>query len=205
MAGRPSAPAGKRIVAATRSPRERQVRRQIVPDMKDAPAQGPRDLPGDRCRDLTIPAGPAPSPFPPIVWQATPSRRPAREDGRRPIAACALPRNLQWIMDCCVANETSPTPKQDVDGAVAIFTALADPARLRLLVHMARGEAAVSDLAVATGGRLTTVSARLRVLLSARLVARRRDGRSVLYRLADAHVLMLVSNALDHARETRRP
>ncbi|WP_244639638.1 ArsR/SmtB family transcription factor [Aureimonas endophytica] len=104
-----------------------------------------------------------------------------------------------------MANETSPTPKQDVDGAVAIFTALADPARLRLLVHMARGEAAVSDLAVATGGRLTTVSARLRVLLSARLVARRRDGRSVLYRLADAHVLMLVSNALDHARETRRP
>lgn len=82
-----------------------------------------------------------------------------------------------------------------------MFKALADPERLRLLVRLAGGEACVSELAEA--GKVTTVSARLQTLHAVRLVRRRRDARHVYYALADAHVLELVANAMDHAGEGR--
>lgn len=87
--------------------------------------------------------------------------------------------------------------------AAAMFRALADPARLQTLALLLPGEASVSRLAAAEGGRIGTVSARLRVLHDARLVRRRRDGRRVLYALADTHVLRLVQNAIDHACEAQ--
>jgi ArsR family transcriptional regulator len=49
---------------------------------------------------------------------------------------------------------------------------------------------------------MQTMSARLQVLLAARLVKRRRAGQTALYAIADAHVLNLVDNALAHASET---
>lgn len=85
--------------------------------------------------------------------------------------------------------------------AATMFAALADPARLALLVHLARGEASVSELTEALGDRMTTISARLKVLHTARLVERRRVGKSILYHLADDHVLALVRSAVDHACE----
>jgi ArsR family transcriptional regulator len=45
------------------------------------------------------------------------------------------------------------------------------------------------------------VSHQLRVLRDARLVAPRRDGRHVYYRLADDHVHELLENALSHGAE----
>jgi ArsR family transcriptional regulator len=74
------------------------------------------------------------------------------------------------------------------DEAAAIFKALSDPARLQTLLILADDK---------TG----TVSARLQVLLNARLVTRRREGHTVIYAIADDHVLNLVTNAIEHACE----
>ncbi len=94
----------------------------------------------------------------------------------------------------------SPDPNQ-LDLAATMFSALADTSRLRLLLCLTEKEASVSELSAATGDKLSTVSARLGILHKARLVVRRRDGKSILYSLADHHVLSLVSNAVDHACE----
>ena len=48
---------------------------------------------------------------------------------------------------------------------------------------------------------MTTVSARLQILHAARLIGRRREGKSVIYSIADDHVLMLVEDAVAHAGE----
>lgn len=87
------------------------------------------------------------------------------------------------------------------DEAAAIFKALSDPARLQTLLILAAGERNVSELAEIEGEKTGTVSARLQVLLNARLVKRRREGQSVIYAIADHHVLNLVENAIDHACE----
>jgi len=59
----------------------------------------------------------------------------------------------------------------------------------------------VSELAEATGERVSTVSHRLRLLRSEGLVKRRRDGRHIFYALTDRHVVELLENALVHALE----
>lgn len=100
-------------------------------------------------------------------------------------------------------NETAETAltEAQIEDAAGMFAALAEPGRLRLLILLSAGEASVSDLAEAMGEKLTTLSARLKVLHAARLVRRQRRGKSIIYQLADDHVLTLVTSAVDHACE----
>jgi DNA-binding transcriptional ArsR family regulator len=58
----------------------------------------------------------------------------------------------------------------------AVFSALADPTRRRMLVRLSRGEASISELAKPFDMTLPAVSKHLRVLEHAGLVRRRRDG-----------------------------
>jgi DNA-binding transcriptional ArsR family regulator len=74
-----------------------------------------------------------------------------------------------------------------------------DPARLKILDLLQSGEHQVSEIAELTAAEMSTTSQRLRILLNENLVKRRRDGRDMFYRLADAHVETLLRNVLDHA------
>lgn len=87
-----------------------------------------------------------------------------------------------------------------LDRAAALFRALGDPARLRLLVLLEQGERCVSELVDVLGENFT-VSQRLRLLRTEGLVVRRRDGNHLHYALADRHVADLVKTALEHAAE----
>lgn len=89
-----------------------------------------------------------------------------------------------------------------LEAAAAICQALADPARLRLLLWLAaEGELCVSELVEREQHKLGTVSARLQQLHAARLVVRRREAKHVLYALADEHVRALLENVVSHAGE----
>jgi DNA-binding transcriptional ArsR family regulator len=90
-----------------------------------------------------------------------------------------------------------------LEHASAMFRALGDPARLRLLARLVDGEVCVTELADLEQEKLTTVSARLKTLHAVRLVTRRRQAKHIFYALADAHVLDLVRSAMDHALERR--
>ena len=73
--------------------------------------------------------------------------------------------------------------------AAAIARALADPKRLCVVERLADGERSVSDLSRDIGCQVPNMSQHLAVLRSAGLVASRRDGSTVFYRLADTRVL----------------
>jgi DNA-binding transcriptional ArsR family regulator len=87
----------------------------------------------------------------------------------------------------------------ELEQASAMFRALGDPARLRLLARLAGREVCVTELADLEDEKLTTVSARLRTLYEARLVKRRREAKHIYYALSDTHVLRLVQSAMEHA------
>lgn len=89
----------------------------------------------------------------------------------------------------------------ELEDASAMFRALGDPSRLRLLVTLADNEVCVTELADLEDEKLATVSARLRTLYQARLVKRRREAKHVFYALSDTHVLRLVQSAMEHAAE----
>jgi DNA-binding transcriptional ArsR family regulator len=71
------------------------------------------------------------------------------------------------------------------------FRALGEPARLGLLSLMRDGERTVTELVEASGLSQANVSRHLRVLHTAGLVSRRREGTWVHYGLADDGVLQL--------------
>ena len=77
----------------------------------------------------------------------------------------------------------------DRERYAAVGRALADPKRLCVLESLAIGELSVSDLSIRVGCQVPNMSQHLAVLRSAGLVATRRDGSTVFYRLADPRVL----------------
>ncbi len=69
--------------------------------------------------------------------------------------------------------------------------ALADPTRLRILHALEDEEVCVSDLVRTVGGSQANVSKHLAILRRAGLVAGRRDGLNVFYRVTDATSLAI--------------
>ncbi|MCX6614436.1 MAG: metalloregulator ArsR/SmtB family transcription factor [Acidobacteria bacterium] len=98
-----------------------------------------------------------------------------------------------------------PVDEASIEAAARIFRAMGDPSRLRTLAMLSHGEACVSEIAAATREELSTISQRLRVLRSENLLVRRRQGKHILYSLADQHVAGLVFNALAHSTEKAVP
>ena len=72
-----------------------------------------------------------------------------------------------------------------------LFRALSHPVRLRILDILARQEACVCHLTAILGQRQPYVSQQLATLREAGLVADRREGTLIYYRLADDHLARL--------------
>ncbi|MFB8182122.1 ArsR/SmtB family transcription factor [Streptomyces sp. NPDC055966] len=88
-----------------------------------------------------------------------------------------------------------------VNSLAARFALLAEPGRLALLLAMHRaGPISVTDLALATGMRDTTVSHALRLLRTAGTVSASRTGRVVRYQLNDPEVVQLLDGTAGSAR-----
>ena len=73
--------------------------------------------------------------------------------------------------------------------AAAIARALADPKRLCVVERLAGGERSESELSRDVGCQVPNMSQHLTVLRTAGLVASRREGSTVFYRLVDDRVL----------------
>lgn len=80
------------------------------------------------------------------------------------------------------------------------FKLLGEPSRIRILYALLEaGELCVCDLAAVVGVTETVVSHSMRLLRAAGIVANRRDGRMIFYRLDDAHVRMLLDLSREHS------
>jgi DNA-binding transcriptional ArsR family regulator len=86
---------------------------------------------------------------------------------------------------------THPLSDELVELVAGRFRALADPTRIRLLDRLRDGEATVGELTAVAGTTQQNVSKQMLALLQAGLVARRRDGNFVRYRVADRAVFEL--------------
>jgi len=107
-----------------------------------------------------------------------------RVDGpRMDLRPCANSDRLASVIDTIASTD------EDRNRFAAVARALGDPKRLCVLESLAGGEASVGELASRVSCQVPNMSQHLAVLRSAGLVAARRDGSTVYYRLADAKVL----------------
>ncbi|HET6350719.1 MAG TPA: metalloregulator ArsR/SmtB family transcription factor [Coriobacteriia bacterium] len=98
-----------------------------------------------------------------------------------------------------VAAAIAPQPL--VERTAALFAALADPTRFRILDALSREELCVCDLAAIARISQSGVSHQLRLLRDRGLVTYRRDGNRAVYRLSDEHVRDLIRIGVEHASE----
>ena len=86
---------------------------------------------------------------------------------------------------------------QDTERLARLLGLLADPVRVRVLFALVSvDELCVGDLALALGVTMDQSSYALKMLRSAGLVATRRDGRVIHYRLADGFPHQLLEHCL---------
>jgi DNA-binding transcriptional ArsR family regulator len=104
------------------------------------------------------------------------------------------------------AIETRPLLGSDqASEVVTLFKMLANESRLRILHALTRtNELCVSDIAEAVGMSTQAVSNQLRRLVDRRVVATRRDGNYIVYRLIDPCVPGLLGLGWCLAEETGR-
>jgi rhodanese-related sulfurtransferase/DNA-binding transcriptional ArsR family regulator len=89
----------------------------------------------------------------------------------------------------------SISPKQALFAEFAnVARAVGHPHRLEILEHLAQGERGVDALSARLGLSIANASQHLQQLRRAGLVACRRDGKFILYRIADDTVLTLLSS-----------
>ena len=88
----------------------------------------------------------------------------------------------------------------EIHRSAAILAALGDPIRLTILMCLAPEELRVKDLCAIFGGSQANVSGHLKRLVAVGLVAGRRAGREIHYRVADSRVQVIVATAMAMAR-----
>jgi len=84
-----------------------------------------------------------------------------------------------------------PLPDDLADLIARRFRAIAEPMRVRLLDRLRDGEASVNELALQVDASQQNVSKHLAVLADVGILARRKDGNRVYYRIVDEGVLGL--------------
>ena len=91
--------------------------------------------------------------------------------------------------------------KETLDAIAELFKAFGDATRVEILSLLLQRERCVGDIAEAVGLSQSAVSHQLRLLKQIHLVKYRREGKNILYSLADDHVRTILEMGLEHVLE----
>ena len=93
-------------------------------------------------------------------------------------------------------------PKEEILYDLAeLFKVFGDSTRIKILYVLFQSEMCVCDIAQLLNMSQSAISHQLRVLKQAQLVKYRREGKTVFYSLADAHVNTILNQGLEHIEE----
>jgi len=83
----------------------------------------------------------------------------------------------------------------------AFFRVFGDSSRLKILFTLLEGDFCVNCIAETCGMTQSAVSQQLKLLRASRLVRSRKEGRSVIYSLADEHISKILALGREHYEE----
>ncbi|EMY1073325.1 helix-turn-helix transcriptional regulator [Salmonella enterica] len=87
--------------------------------------------------------------------------------------------------------------KKAAQGAADVLRGLDNGDRLLLMCQLSQGEASVAQLEAAVGIHQPTLSQQLGVMRKLNLVATRREGKHIIYRIEDERILTLLNTLYD--------
>lgn len=92
--------------------------------------------------------------------------------------------------------------KETMEHIAELFKGFADPTRVHILsLLLQHQELCVSEIAEAVELSQSAISHQLRILKQMQLIKFRREGKNILYSLADDHVKTILEMGLEHVLE----
>lgn len=119
-------------------------------------------------------------------------------------------KDMQEI-ECCEEHMVHNELLQKVNGKMPdeeeisdlsdLFKVFGDSTRLKIMFVLFESEVCVCDLAELLKMTQSAISHQLKVLKQSKLVASRREGKSIFYSLADSHVRSIIAQGREHIEE----
>ena len=82
-----------------------------------------------------------------------------------------------------------------------LFKVFGDSTRIRILYDLMEGERNVTEIADDLQMNQPAISHQLKILKTAKLINSRREGKMMIYSLADDHVKMIIAMGKEHIEE----
>ena len=85
--------------------------------------------------------------------------------------------------------------------AAELFKVFGDSTRIRILYLLLNKEKNVTEIAGDLKMNQSAISHQLKILKTNKLIANRREGKTMYYRLADDHVYNIIAQGIEHVEE----
>ena len=109
---------------------------------------------------------------------------------------------FKHVHDRIIEQVASQMPDEEVLFDLSeLFKVFGDSTRIRILYCLFESEMCVYDIATLLGMTQSAISHQLSVLKKNKLVKNRREGKTVIYSLADAHVRAIINQGVEHVTE----
>ena len=92
-------------------------------------------------------------------------------------------------------------PEDTLYDLADLFKMFGDSTRMKIMFVLMQSEMCVCDIAELLNMTQSAISHQLRILKQSKLVVSRREGKSVICRLADDHVRRIISQGMSHVTE----
>lgn len=91
--------------------------------------------------------------------------------------------------------------EKEIQEAAELFKMFSDGTRVKIMLCLFDGEYNVGEIVERVGASQTAISHQLRALKQKHLVKCRREGKNMIYAIADEHVKIIINTAAEHIRE----
>ena len=96
---------------------------------------------------------------------------------------------------------TGMPDEQVISELAEVFKTFGDSTRIKILFSLAKKEMCVGEIADFVDMSQSAISHQLKILRQKKLVKSQRDGKQIIYSLADDHVYTIIGQGLDHVKE----
>lgn len=99
------------------------------------------------------------------------------------------------VLKSNIANE------QEIYNLSDFFKVISDGTRIKILLALQQGDFKVQELCEKLSMSMSAISHQLRILKQSDLVRYKRQGKNIIYSIADEHIKLIIDMALEHINE----
>ena len=97
--------------------------------------------------------------------------------------------------------DTSNISEDELYYLAELFKVFGDSTRIRILFVLFEKSLSVCDIANELNMTQSAISHQLKILKQSKLIKGQRDGKNIIYSLADDHVKSIISQGIEHVEE----